>query len=282
MELRMQPFTLPDAPRFNFEELKAALEEKTALYASRVYTDDQIVDAKADRAALNRLKKALNDERIKREREYMQPFAEFKSQIAEIIAIIDTPIASIDAQVKEYEAKKREEKMAQIEAVWQEVLAADKVPAGVCFNHIFQERWLNASVSMKTVREALCARLEQIDRDLSVIRSLPSCAYEAERVYFSTFDLAGALYEANRRADDEKKRRQYEADRAQREAEEREIKMILDKGKKAAKELLLYQAQHAPAPHREWLGFQAHLTIDEAAELGTFFKVRGIQYREIE
>lgn len=279
MELRVQPYSLPEAPIFNYEELKTALQEKMARYEVAVYTADKMAEAKTDRAALNKLKKALNDERIKREREYMKPFAEFKGQIAEIISIIDKPIAAIDAQVKEFEEIKKAEKMKQIEACWHEVLAADKVPSGVTFDHIFDPKWLNASVSMNTVEKAIAERIEQIDMDLSAVRALPAYAYEAEQVYLSTFNLAKALNEANRRATEEEQKKAYEAERAYRQAEQAAIRREVEHIRDAARE----SVRNAPPtePMREWLSFKALLTVDEAAALGAFFKARNIQYEAI-
>ena len=68
MELKMNEYQLPEQILFNYEELKAELTEKVQHYETLVYTDDQIKEAKADRAALNKLKKALSDERIRREK----------------------------------------------------------------------------------------------------------------------------------------------------------------------------------------------------------------------
>lgn len=93
MELRVNEVAIPEKIDFNYEELKAELTSKVSFYETLVYTDDQIKDAKADKANLNKLKRALNDERIRREKEYMQPFNVFKAQINEIIGIIDnTPL----------------------------------------------------------------------------------------------------------------------------------------------------------------------------------------------
>lgn len=92
MELRVNEVAIPEKIDFNYEELKAELTSKVSFYETLVYTDDQIKDAKADKANLNKLKRALNDERIRREKEYMQPFNVFKAQINEIIGIIDKPI----------------------------------------------------------------------------------------------------------------------------------------------------------------------------------------------
>lgn len=94
MELKMNDYQLPEKISFNFDELKQELTEKVSMYETLVYTDDQIKEAKADKAQLNKLKKALNDERIRLEKEYMQPFNSFKSQVNEIVSIIDKPVAN--------------------------------------------------------------------------------------------------------------------------------------------------------------------------------------------
>ena len=137
MQLKVNEVQLPAPLTFNYEELKQELIQKAESYASLVYTEDQIKVAKEDRANLNRLKKALNDERLKREKEYMAPFATFKAQITEIISIIDKPCAVIDQQVKAFEERQKAEKKQSIEAYWQEVLQADKVTSAVCFSTSF-------------------------------------------------------------------------------------------------------------------------------------------------
>ena len=67
MELKVNEVQIPDAISFNYDELKQELAEKVSMYETMVYTEEQIKEAKADKASLNKLKKALNDERIKRE-----------------------------------------------------------------------------------------------------------------------------------------------------------------------------------------------------------------------
>ena len=117
MELLVREYQRPESILFNYEELKAEITEKTKMYETLVYTDDQIKDAKADKAKLNKLKKTLNDERIRLEKEYLEPFNDFKSKINEIIRIIDKPVAVIDKQVKEFEDKKKQDKYDAKKAV---------------------------------------------------------------------------------------------------------------------------------------------------------------------
>ena len=86
MELKIAQVTLPEQIEFNYQELKNEITTKANEYANIVYTDDTIKEAKADKAALNKLKKALNDERIRQEKEYMKPFNDFKTKVNELIA----------------------------------------------------------------------------------------------------------------------------------------------------------------------------------------------------
>lgn len=266
MELKVIPYQLPESISFNFDELKAGLLEKCKDYEAMVYTEEQISAAKADRAALNRLKKALNDERLKREREYMQPFMQFKAEMAEIISIIDRPVAVIDKQVKAFEEQKKAEKKQKIEAYWMEVLQADKVPAGVDFKHVFEEKWLNASVSMKSIQEAIDAKLVKFAEDLAVIRALPAYAFEAEQVYLSSLDLAKAVSEAHRLSEMAERKAAYEAEKAKRQAAEVKPEPV---------------AEAPVEPKKHCLDFRVWLTVEQARELKAFFQSRNIEFEKI-
>lgn len=277
MELKITELQLPGKISFNYEDLKRELSEKVKVYESLVYGDDQIQAAKADRAALNRLRKALNDERIRQEEEFLQPFNEFKAQIKELCGIIDTATASVDKQVKEFEDQKKAEKLNAIEEYWYSVLAADKIPAGVSFRMIFESRWLNASVSMKSIQEAIDGKVEQIRKDLDVVDSLPSYIFEARECYLDTLDLARAVSEAHRLQEQAEKRAAWETEQQKRKEEA------------AAAQIKPTQVMtniNDPddienLPARQWIGFQALLSTDEAKALGAWLRANGIKYKAI-
>lgn len=282
MELRMNPVTLPEPITFNYEELKAALTEKVAVYEKAVYTEDQLIAAKADRANLNKLKKALNDERIRREREYMQPFSDFKAQIAEIIGIIDKPVAAIDKQIKRHEERKREEKQKAIE----EFFNGCKWQTAVRLEQIFDPRWLNASYSMVTIKEDITLRMEQIVGDISAIRALPEYAFEAEAAYMTHLNLSKALAEANRLREVAAHKAEFEARKAEREAQAQKALAEQQAATVAKKETV--EPEPAPAAEkpaeeaqRHWLMFKAHLTVEDARALRAFFEGRGIEFEAV-
>lgn len=87
MELRVNEVAIPEKISFNYEELKAELTEKVAFYETLVYTDDQVKDAKADRATLNKLKKTLNDERIRREKSICSHSMNLKHRLMRLLEL---------------------------------------------------------------------------------------------------------------------------------------------------------------------------------------------------
>lgn len=280
MQLKVNEVKLPAPITFNYEELKQELLLKAETYASLVYTEDQIQAAKKDRADLNRLKKALNDERMKREREYMQPFSEFKAQINEIISIIDKPCTVIDKQVKAFEEQKKAEKLKAIEEYWHSVLAADKVPEAISFKLILDSRWLNASVSMKSIQDIIAGRLEQIAKDLAVIDSLPSYSFEARESYIDTLDLAKAVSEAHRLQEQAEKKTAWEAEQQKRKEEVEKAAAAQSKPTQVMTNINDPE-DIENIPSRQWIGFQAYLSVDEAKALGAWFRNNGIKFKQI-
>lgn len=277
MELKINEVALPAPITFNYEELRAELLSKVSVYETMVYTEDQVKEAKADRAALNRLKKALNDERIRQEKDYMQPFNTFKAQVGELVKIIDKSVSVVDKQVKEFAEQQKAEKLKAIEEYWHSVLADNKVPETVSFKQILDDKWLNASVSMKSIQGAIDGKLEQIAKDLDVIDSLPSFAFEARECYVDTLDLAKAVSEAHRLQEQAEKRAAWEAEQ-QRRKEEAAAAQI--------KPTQVMTNINDPddienLPARQWIGFQALLSADEARALGAWLRANGIKYKAI-
>ena len=278
MELRIEPYASPERILFNYEELKTELLKKAEHYSTIVYTDDQISEAKADRANLNRLKKALNDERIRREREYMESFNVFKQQVNEIIGIIDKPCAVIDGQIKAYEETQKQEKFKQIEAHWHELLRADKIPAGVTFASLYNEKMLNASVKMPAIEKEFAAKLEQIEKDLAVIEKLHSFAFEAKEVYLNTLDLSAAVSESYRLQAQSEKKAAWEAEQAKKKAEAEAVKPVEAAPAPAD---CPCAPNPAPAQEKQWISFSARLSVEDAQALKAFFLSRDIEFKAI-
>lgn len=279
MELKVNEVVIPDSIQFNYEELKQELTEKVSMYETMVYTDDQIKEAKSDKANLNKLKKALNDERIRREREYMQPFNEFKTKINEIISIIDKPVGVIDKQVKAFDEKKRQDKMEAIKKLYEE----SEHPQWLDLEQIFNDRWLLAGTSMRQIQDSMDGWFNEIKQSLDTIANLPEFAFEATEIYKSTLDVQKALNEGKRLA--EMIKRKQEQERLQKEANER------TKAESKAREELLEAHMPEPEPvqkvttepveQSQWISFRALLTVPQAFELKRFFEENKIEFQPI-
>lgn len=289
MELRIQPYSAPEPIQFNYEELKALVTQTAERYATTVYTSDQIPVAKADRAALNRLKKALNDERIKREKEYMESFNGFKGQINEIIGIIDTAVSNVDSQVKASEERDKQKKNEEIEEYWQELLQADKVPAGIILRQLFNDKWLNASVKMKAIQTEIDGRLVKIASELAAIENLPAYAFEAKDMYLGTLDLGKAIQEAHRLTEQAEKRKAWEAEKERRRAAQEAARAT----EAAQPTVSTPEVQNAPVASQEApeevekteriyrLSLEMHVTQKQAADLKAFLEINHITYHKI-
>ena len=69
----------------NFEEIKAWLAERLEGYKNLVYNENSLKLAKADKAELNRLKRALDERRKEIKKLYMEPYLAIEAQIKELL-----------------------------------------------------------------------------------------------------------------------------------------------------------------------------------------------------
>lgn len=283
MELRVSELAIPERIDWNYEELKTGLIKATEEYRGLVYTDENIKDAKKDIASLRKLKDALNNERIRLQKEYLAPFAEFKKQVDELIALVDEPVKAIDTQVKEYTNMKQREKAEAIDALVKE----KAFPEGFNLGPIYNPKWMNASYSLKKIGEELDAAKDRISDDIDTIECIPDYAFEAMDVYKRTLDLRAAVSEAQRLRD--LARQKAEAELRRKQAEEERIRQANLKALEEANKvedfppapILTEYCIDKPieAPEREWVTFSAFVTVDEAKALAAWLKERGISIR---
>ncbi|RHS54065.1 DUF1351 domain-containing protein [Clostridium sp. AM46-21] len=286
MELRVNEVAIPEEIKvLNFEELKAELKDKAEYYGSLLYTDEQIKDAKADRAMLNKFKNTANSERIRKEKEYMNPFNQFKSQINELIAIVDKPIAVIDERIAAYNDEQKAQKKKAIE----ELFAGMGFQSFVTLEKIWDPKWLNASTSMKSIEEQMRARMYQIGDDVYTLSQLPEFGFEATEVFKQTLDINKAISEAKRmseivkaKADAEAKKKAAEESR--KAEEERKAKEIKEEQTVPHEQAVTPQepVQSADSTQeRMVVRFEVLLTTEDAYALKEFFKSRSIEFKAI-
>lgn len=218
--------------RWNKEELDAAVRKKTADYENVVYTEDNIKQAKTDRAELNKLSSAIDERRKEVKKIINAPYAVFESEVKEILELIQEPIAAIDRQVKVFEDRQKEEKKKSIRAAYDEVIG--DLSAVLPFEKVFDSRYLNQTYKLNTAQAEVREKIEKVRTDLDTIDGLESkYKINAKDVYIKTFDLSKALAENKRLSDLEAK---LEADKRRKAEEEAERQRREEERRKAAQE----------------------------------------------
>lgn len=283
MELRINTWKSPEVIDFNFEELKEEITNKSALYKNMVYTDETIKDAKSDRALLNKFKTALEDKRKEVKKQCLEPYNQFEKQIKELVAIIDEPVKLIGEQITEFEDREKAEKHEQITKLF------DKAgfQSFVTLEQIYDPKWLNKSVSLKSIEEELTNTVYRIGHDVTTINSLKEYSFEALEHYKKTLDLAGAIAEGQRLADIQKRKLEHEAEvkareeLAKKQAEERAKAEAEANLHEELEEVAEEEPQQAVEIKRQWIKFVALLSKDDALALKEFCDNRGIEIKSI-
>ena len=269
MELKIKEITFPEVIEFNFDELKQEITDRVEMYRNLVYTEDQVKQAKTDRANLRKFVDALSAERIKVKKQCLQPYEAFEAKVNELAKIVQEPINMIDEQVKDYENKQKQAKQDEILKYWESAVDAGNVPKFLLFEKIFNDKWLNASVSMKSIQDEINARLEQIATDIATLSNLPEFGFEAVEVYKTTLDMNRAIAEAQRMSQIAKAKAEAEA-KKQEEAIPGQMKL---------EDVMNPPVTEAPA--KQWISFSALLSTEDALALRDFFNSRQIQFKAV-
>ena len=266
---------IPAMIEFNNTELLQSAKELAMQYSETVYTEAMIPQAKEDRARLNALIKAINDERIRISKIYNEPYNLFKKQVDEVVNCLQEPVRIIGNQLNAYEAERKEKKLSELKACY-ESTAAD-IEEFVPFERIFNEKWLNASVSFKSAVAEMDKTIENIRNSITTIEALKSEDEAALKVYFfRTLDLGQTLIE-NERIKDAKKRLE--------EAKARQSEEPADATQKPSDERIAPVASttYESAMSRTYdvtLEFRG-LTKEQAKNLLSYIEEQGLSYTRL-
>lgn len=206
--------------KWNNEELKAAIAEKMEEYKGLVFTEETISEGKKDRANLNKLRGAIDDERKRVKKLCMEPCNRFEKEVKEVLALVDEQISAIDIQIKEVEQIKREEKRKAVQELFESIGFQKFVTLGM----IWDEKWLNASVALSKVENQMKETMYRIGEEVGTISRLPEFSFEAMEVYKKTLDLTQAIKKGQELADIQKRKEEalarQKAEEERRKAEE--------------------------------------------------------------
>lgn len=255
---------------FNHEEVKQELEIVLEKYQGLVFTDETMKEAKNTRAHLNSLKTKFEEVRKNMKKKCLEPYSIFEEKMKELNALIDKPILAIDTQIKAFDEKKKQEKLAEIKAYWNDT--AKDILDLVSFEKIFNDKWLNATTSIKSIQEEINKLVDDVKVSLNTISSLHT-EYELQvkDKYLETLNLPVALAENTRlkeRAEMLEKAKITQAQVQVKEPENKQLDIVEEVAKK--EEMDIYD-----------ICFQVSATREQLRQLKEFFTVNNIKFERI-
>lgn len=207
---------------FNFEEIKEKLNSELEIYKNMIFTEESKTEAKKTIASLRKLKKSVNDKKLEVKKSFMIPYTNFEAQVKELDNLIDEPINFINNQVEEFERKRVEEKKALISEIYTEIMAEHVEASGYLpLQRIYDSKWENATTTKKAITETITERVDHVEKDLGIIRSMES-KFEDKGIekYKATLELSDAIEVMNQYQKQKEEILRRQEEEAKRKAEE--------------------------------------------------------------
>lgn len=154
---------------WNFEDLKKGITAYSNKYKNLVFTEENLTEAKNIRAEINKVKKTINDKKIEEKKAFSEPLILFENQAKELLKILDDTAERIDVQIKTFEDKEKADKKTLIEE-WYNTRGVGL--SYVKFEQIFEEKWLNKSVSEKSWKSQISGIVETIKTNVAIIKNM--------------------------------------------------------------------------------------------------------------
>jgi len=221
---------------WNYEELKNALDAGLKNYAGVVYDESQIAEAKADRAKLNALEKALTAERLRLKKEFLTPFDDFENKCKELACKVKNVSSEIDAQIKKYEEAEKKKKREHLLAVWEKETSGIYT-GGIDISPVWDDRWLNKTFKLPDAEKAVKDAAARVRLEIKQITTFDTAKADYMiPLYLRTLNFAQALaaWEDNLEALRRAEAIRLENERRQKEREERAAEIARRQAEAAA------------------------------------------------
>lgn len=190
--------SFPSSIEFNFEEIKAELEEKLTYYRNLVVSEDGIKAAKSDKAKLNSLATAIDDKRKEIKAACLAPYNDFETKCKELVSLVKAPVTAIDTQIKEFDEIKKQNKYEELKAYFDENIK--ELSELVKLDDIINPKWANATAKIDTLKNEIGDKIDRIRLDLSTINEqYADVPYKSAILakYTECYDLSRTLIHAS-------------------------------------------------------------------------------------
>lgn len=268
----------------NLAALKAELTPKLDYYNSLVVTADSIKAAKADKAALNKLKTAIEDQRKALKKQYLEPYTVLETQCKEVVALIDAPISAIDKQIKVFEEQDEQNKYNELSDAFEKLAP----PEWIKIEDVLNPKWKNKTLKTDALITELTAAVKELVDGIAKINEM----YKDEPYLLSITEFfkehkdfsKTAVYAAQMNT-------AYKKEQAAKAAAEAAAQITLQNGPQAAptvsNESILPEEQtqqetQPEQPQKLFKGkFEVEGTKEQIIALGNYMKANGIKFTTI-
>ena len=262
---------------WNADEIAKEVEAKVGYYKNLVYTEDQVAEAKKDRAKLRKFVTALKDKDREIKDRCLAPYEEFHNQMQKIILLVEEPAELIDKQVKEYEEGQKRQKIAAIYDLFEK----KGFQPWVTLERIMNPKWLNKTYTIKQIDADLTTIQHKIGEDILLINGQKEGTQAALSEYKRSMDVSASIAAAQRYMEakraEEELTRSMQAEPVQAEPIPYEKPQIIPPPKSVS----LPEVYQDGTPVRKEIMFKVLVSFEEMQNLNRFLIDNHYTFRQI-
>ena len=281
----MEPGILPEI-QWNNEELKAEIAAKAKEYTNIAYTDGQETEMRKDRATLNKLVTAFENQRKEVKAFYQAPSQKFETQVKEVLGPVRDAIKVIDDGLAEIERQYRVDKTNKMREIY-EAKVGD-LRAILPFEKTIKENWYKKAIKDKNLEQGYIDLFKRTRSDMDALDALPDRFRDKGVMkYMENYSLSEALTEGKRlemleAALEERRKKAEEAKAAQiKQQEEVPVPTVEKTAKVAVSAQGIAPVQKEAAPVVS-LDFRVYGTKEQLMKLRQYMIDNQIKFGKVE
>lgn len=259
----------------NAMQIRDMVRNALPMYDISNYNDENIEQAKKDKATLNKAAKTLNQKRIDIEKEFTKPFAEFKEVVSETVKLISDCSTKIDDVVKRNEQIYKDEKKKAILNYFNE-----RNINHVGFDKVFKPEWLNKTAREKVVFTEIDTIFQKVCEDLKALEAMPEDADVLKTFYLDSLNINNTIQYSNRLR--EQRERATKVEETKRPEQQASQSSFGGGFSEMPNHHVAPEFPIALTPDLLTRAFKVTGTREDIIALGDFMNARGIKFEKIE
>lgn len=220
----------------NFDDVESALAELIEPYKNMVVMEEDIPQAKTDRAKIRKVSNSIDEHRKMVKKMYSEPLKVFEENCKRLTAVCEQGITNLDTQIKKYENQAKAKKLNGLEAYFDSI--EKKYPEYCSFSECENPKWTNLTYPVEDAQREIENYIQCIETDIDAIKALDSKyeltlldEYKRKGNVSAALMLKQRLEESERQAE-EKRQKALEAELTKRREAEAAIQKDLDENGK--------------------------------------------------